>query len=251
MLQKGEGIVIRTVDYGETNKIVTVFTREFGKTAFMARGAKKPKSPLSAVTQLFSYGYYLYQSGNSLGTLRQGEVTDAFPDLREDIYRTAYAAFIAELLDKLVDEKVPNPFLFESFYQALHYIDEGFDPEVISFIFETKMLDVAGIRPQLNQCVNCGEEQGPFVFSVREGGLLCSACSSMDPRHLKLSEASIKLLRLFLYMDMNRLGRVSLKTATRRELNTALTTYYDEFVGLKLKSKRFLDQLERMASDFY
>lgn len=184
MLQKGEGIVIRTVDYGETNKIVTVFTREFGKTAFMARGAKKPKSPLSAVTQLFSYGYYLYQSGNSLGTLRQGEVTDAFPDLREDIYRTAYAAFIAELLDKLVDEKVPNPFLFESFYQALHYIDEGFDPEVISFIFETKMLDVAGIRPQLNQCVNCGEEQGPFVFSVREGGLLCSACSSMDPRHL-------------------------------------------------------------------
>lgn len=249
MLQKGEGIVIRMVDYGESNKIVTVFTREFGKVAFMARGAKKPRSSLSSVTQLFTYGHYMYLTGKGLGTLRQGEVVDAFRGLHEDIYRTAYAAYIAELLDRLTDEKTPNPFLFELLYQSVHYIDEGVDPEVISFIFETKMLDVAGIRPQLEMCANCGRNEGPFVFSVKDGGLLCPRCASIDPRHLKLSETSVKLLRLFVNMDMKRLGKVSLKPETKKELKTALSAYYEEYSGLKLKSKRFLDQMERMESD--
>lgn len=249
MLQKGEGIVIRCVDYGETNKIVTAFTRDSGKIAFMARGVKKPRSSLASVTQLFTYGHYLYFTGKGMGTLRQGEVLDTFRALREDIYRTAYAAYIAELLDRLTDEKSPKPFLFEWLYQSLHYIDEGVDPEVISFIFEAKMLNVAGIRPQLEKCVNCGKQEGQFVFSVKEGGLLCSRCAAIDPRHLKLSGASLKLMRLFVNMDMKRLGKVSLKPKTKKELKLALTAYYEEYSGLKLKSKRFLDQMERMESD--
>ncbi len=64
MLQKCEGIVLRTTDYGETNKIVTLYTREWGKIGVMARGAKKPKSRLSAITQPFTYGYFLMQKGN-------------------------------------------------------------------------------------------------------------------------------------------------------------------------------------------
>lgn len=184
-----------------------------------------------------------------MGTLRQGETIDTFRDLRGDIYRMAYAAYIAELLDRLTDQGVPNPFLFEWLYQSLSYIDEHVDPEVISFIFSTKMLDVAGIRPQLTRCTSCGSEQGPFVFSVREGGLLCPQCASIDARHLNLSQASIKLLRLFMGMDIKRLGKVSLKTETKREIKKTLDAYYEEYSGLKLKSTRFLDQLARMGYD--
>ena len=74
MLQKCEGIVLRTTDYGETNKIVTLYTREWGKIGVMARGAKKPKSRLSAITQPFTYGYFLLQKGSGLGNLQQGEI---------------------------------------------------------------------------------------------------------------------------------------------------------------------------------
>ena len=74
MLQKCEGIVIRTTDYGETNKIVTLYTREWGKIGVMARGAKKPNSRLSAITQLFTYGYFLLQNGRGLGSMQQGEI---------------------------------------------------------------------------------------------------------------------------------------------------------------------------------
>ena len=73
LLQKCEGIVISTTDYGETNKIVTIFTREWGKIGVMASGAKKPKSRLSAITQLFTYGYFLILSAIGLGSVQQGE----------------------------------------------------------------------------------------------------------------------------------------------------------------------------------
>lgn len=249
MLHKGEGIIIRTIDYGETNKITTMFTREFGKLSLFARGAKKTRSRLSPVSQLFTYGNYLFFSGKGMGTLRQGEVIHAFRSLHEDVFRTAYAAYIAELLDKLTDEKESNPHLFELLAQSLHFMDEGTDAEVVSFIFETKMLAVAGIRPELNGCAHCGTKDGPFVFSVKEGGLLCLPCKPYDPHHFQLSEASAKLLRLFLYMDIRRLGRVSLKKETKQEMKKILSAYYDEYAGISLKSKRFLDQLDKMSSD--
>jgi DNA repair protein RecO (recombination protein O) len=249
LLQKGEGIVIRTVDYGETHKILTLFTRDTGKIALFARGAKKTRSRLSPVTQLFTYGNYLYLLGKGLGTLRQGETVDSFRSLREGLYRTAYAAYIAELLDKLTDEKMPNPFLFELLYQTFHYMDEEVDPEVMTFIFETKMLDVAGIRPYLEGCMNCKRTEGPFVFSIREGGLLCDRCKGLDPHHLRISPTAVKLLRLFSSIDLSRLGSVSLKPVTKRELKSLLSAYYDEYSGLKLKSKRFLEQLEKIDPD--
>ncbi|MGE0992705.1 DNA repair protein RecO, partial [Bacillus sp. GMa5/2] len=74
MFQKVEGIVIRTTDYGETNKIVTIFSRELGKISAMARGAKKPKSRLASVSQLMTHGHFLIQMGSGLGTLQQGEI---------------------------------------------------------------------------------------------------------------------------------------------------------------------------------
>src|SRR5690606_23389079 len=130
MLQKCEGIVLRTQDYGESNKIVTIYTREWGKVGVMAQGAKKPNSRLSAVTQPFTYGYFLLRKGRSLQTLQQGEIIDSMREIKGDIFLTAYASYICELTDKGVEEKKPNPYLFELFYQILHYINEGYDPEV-------------------------------------------------------------------------------------------------------------------------
>ena len=86
MFQKVEGIVIRTTDYGETNKIVTIYSREFGKVSAMARGAKKPKSRLAAISQLMTHGHFLIQMGSGLGTLQQGEIISSMKEIREDIF---------------------------------------------------------------------------------------------------------------------------------------------------------------------
>lgn len=248
MLQKCEGIVIRTTDYGETNKVVTLYTRQWGKLGVMARGAKKPNSRLSSITQLFTHGYFLVQTGSGLGSLQQGEIASSMRSIREDIFLTAYSSYIVELTDKSVDDKKPNPFLFELLYQTLNYLNEGFDQDVLMNIFEMKMLNVLGLNPNLNQCSVCGSTDGHFSFSIREGGLICHRCLDKDPYHFKLSPSSVRLLRLFYFFDLSRLGNISVKSETKSELKKVISAYYDEYSGLHLKSKKFLNSMEQFRS---
>ncbi|KAA9026344.1 DNA repair protein RecO [Niallia endozanthoxylica] len=249
MLQKCEGIVLRTTDYGETNKIVTLYTREWGKFGVMANGAKKPKSRLAAITQPFTYGYFLVQQGRGLGSLQQGEIITSLRSIKEDIFLTAYASFIVELTDKCTEEKKTNPFLFELLYQVLNFINEGYDSDIIKNIYEMKMLNTIGLYPILNHCVICGSKEGNFSFSIREGGILCHRCLEKDPYHFKIAATTVKLLLTFYYLDINRLGNISVKPETKKELKMVIDSYYEEYSGLYLKSKKFLDQLDRLKVD--
>ena len=246
MLQKCEGIVLRTTDYGETNKIVTLYTREWGKIGVMARGAKKPKSRLSAITQPFTYGFFLLQNGRGLGNMQQGEIITPLRAIKEDIFLTAYASYVVELTDKSTDEKKTNPFIFELLYQTLTYLNEGYDPEILKNIYEMKMLPVLGLYPILNQCAICGDKEGLFSFSIREGGIICHRCLTKDPYHLKVSSATIKLLRIFYFFDLHRLGNISVKVETKAELKKVIDTYYNEYSGLFLKTKKFIEQLDQL-----
>lgn len=244
MLQKVEGIIIRTTNYGETNKIITLFTRELGKVGVMARGARKPSSRLASVSQIFTYGYFLIQTGSGLGTLQQGESLSSMKHIKEDIITTAYASYIVELTDKAVEDRKVNPYLFELLYQTLNYMNEGLDTEIVTMIYEIKMLRVIGLYPHLTSCVNCGVTEGKFSFSVSEGGLLCHECKEKDLHRIDISPATVRLLRLFHSFDINRLGNISVKPETKKELKTVITRFYDEYSGLVLKSKRFLNQLD-------
>ncbi|WP_077215403.1 DNA repair protein RecO [Bacillus dakarensis] len=246
MLEKCEGIVIRTNHYGETNKVVTLYTREWGKVGVMARGAKKPNSRLAAITQPFTYGYFLVQRGKGLGGLQQGDMISSMRHIKEDIFLTAYASYIVDLTDKSCEEKKPNPFLFELVHQTLNYINEGYDPEILTNIFEMKMLNTIGLYPVLNKCAVCGSGDGNFSFSIRENGLICHRCLHKDPYHFKISQATVKLLRLFYYIDLSRLGNISVKEETKRELKRVISAYYDEYSGLQLKTKKFLNQMNQL-----
>ncbi|MFE8703201.1 DNA repair protein RecO [Cytobacillus sp. FJAT-54145] len=248
MLQKCEGIVIRTNHYGETNKIVTLYTREFGKVGVMAKGAKKPNSRLAAVTQLFTYGNFLIQTSSGLGSLQQGEMISSMRSIKEDIFLTAYGSYVIDLTDKSLDEKKPNPYLFELLHQTLNYINEGYDPEILVNIFEMKMLNTIGLYPILNECSICKSTDGQFAFSIREGGLLCHRCLEKDPYHFKISPAALKLLRVFYYFDLSRLGNISVKEETKAELKKVINAYYDEYSGLHLKTKKFLNQINQLGN---
>ncbi|GAE24714.1 DNA recombination and repair protein RecO [Halalkalibacter wakoensis JCM 9140] len=247
MIQKVEGIVIRTTDYGESNKIVTLFTRELGKVGVMARGAKKPKNRLAAASQLFIYGTFVFQQSKGLGTLNQADIMDSFREVRGDLFRASYATYIVELTDKLTEERNRNPYHFELLHQTIHYLNEGIDPDVLLRIYEMKMLAVAGIKPELDQCVSCQSTEVPAKFSIRHAGFLCKRCASKDERAFILSDHSARLLRLFFYIDLHRLGQISLKKETKDELKQIISAYYEEYSGVMLKSKRFLEQMERMG----
>ncbi|AQQ52971.1 DNA repair protein RecO [Planococcus lenghuensis] len=245
MLSQLEGIVIRTRPYGETNKIVTLFTREAGKITCMARGAKKPASRLASVTQPFTHGTYSVYKGKGMGTLQNGDRLESFRHMREDILATAYVSYITELIDRLTEQDEPQPIIYEILYQALRAIEEEYDPEAIALFVEWKMLPVAGLTPTLHQCANCGETEGEFAFSFQELGFLCHRCFHVDPYIIRLSPALIKVIRMLYSVPIERVGSLTLKKESKQLLKTIIRTVYEEQAGIRLKSRQFLEQLER------
>lgn len=246
LLKKVEGIVIRSIDYGESNKIVTIYTETFGKVGVMARGAKKTRSRLGAGTQLFTYGTFVYYQGSGLGTLTQVGINDSFRYIRNDLHVAAYAMYVVEMIDKLTADREPVPSLFQMLHQILTHFNEGEDAEVIVRIFEMKMLAFIGIRPEIDCCVRCQNIEQLQSFSIKEAGFLCNRCVHIDERAYPLSPHTVRLLRLFYYFDLTRLGQVTLKKETRRQLKEVISAYYEEYSGLQLKSKRILDQMEQL-----
>ncbi|MFD1406841.1 DNA repair protein RecO [Kroppenstedtia eburnea] len=245
MLEKLEGVVIRTRDYGESHKVVILFTKAHGKYAVMARGAKKPKSRLAAVTQPFTSGEYLCFTGSGMATLSQGDILESRHLLRSDLVRASYAAYWTEFLDKLKEEKEPDLPVYVWLETVLNLLEEGVDPEILSRIFELKVLESAGYRPRLQGCVQCGGADTPVKFSIRQGGFLCSGCSHRDPEALFLSPAAARILGILAGISPQRLGQIRVKEETRRQLERILRSFIDEYIDLPLRSRDFLDRMKK------
>ncbi|MCC3372807.1 DNA repair protein RecO [Cohnella sp. REN36] len=250
MLYRMEGIVIRSTDYGEGNKIITVFTPTHGKQGLVVRGARKPKSRYASLAQLFTLGDFSFYKTGQLGTLNSGEIIEPFRELRENLDAAAYAAYLVELCDRAVQDEDASAFLYAQLKAALAAIAEGKDPPILARLFEMKIARAAGYAPVLDECVNCGRIDGPFRFSPAAGGALCRQCASRDPSALELEEPVWKLLRVFSAMDIRRLGQITVKESSAGQLKLAMRRWFDHHLALHLKSRHFLDQWER-GSDFF
>lgn len=246
MMHAEEALVIRATNYGESNKILTLLTKEKGKIGVMARGAKKPKSSLSSGSQLLTHGHFLYQKGKGLGTLYQADSIDVFRYIKSDITVMAHAAYMINMVDRLTEENQPSPALFNWLLKLLELLEDQRPPRVLRLIFDLRMLGLAGIQPELEHCVSCGGREGPFSFSFALGGLLCHACKRHDPTSLLLPDAVTRLFYLFKKIDPNQIGSISLKPETVAFMQQILDAYYDQYLGLNLKTKQFLDQVDKL-----
>lgn len=252
MLYSEEAIIIRSMDYGESNLILTIFTRERGRVAIMVQGAKKMKSRFSGVSQLFTHGQFIYYKSKGMGSLSSGEVLNSNRKLREQLELTAYASYIAEMYDRLLGDEESSPFLYEQLKAGFSAMDEGKNPQLISHMFELKLLQYAGYAPELANCVSCGlnhpsSNANHCKFSGRLGGWLCDRCIHKDTGAPIISNHGIQLLRIFQNVDMRKLGKLEVKQETKLELKTLLRGYWDHYLDVKWKSRGFLDQLDKYS----
>ncbi|ENH97501.1 DNA repair protein RecO [Gracilibacillus halophilus YIM-C55.5] len=248
MFEKMDGFILKTHDYGETHKIVTLLTANAGKVGAIAKGAKKTKSRMAAITQPFIHGSYLIQLGSNLATLQQGEVISSFRSIREDIFKTAFVSYLAELTDKLIDDKQFNPKIYHQLLHTVQRIDQEADAQVLAMIYEWKMYKEAGFAPVIHQCVHCGKREQFAGFSIAEGGVLCRRCQSMDPHFTPLHEKLLKLLEVFDYVEMDQIGDISIKEENKHKLQAIMDRYYEYYGGYYMKTKRFLKQLDSLST---
>jgi DNA repair protein RecO (recombination protein O) len=248
MATKADAIVLRTVDYGENHKILTLLSLQFGKIAALARGAKKPQSPLGAVSQPFTYGSYILHigQGQGMGTIFQADLLDSFRPIREDLFKASYASYVLELVDRFTEEREPSQGMFWLLLTTLHHLKDGKDPEILARLVEMKMLDAAGIRPELYHCAHCFRPLEISIrFSILHGGPLCGDCHSADERAIWMKPVTLKLLRTLQRLDIGRLGETRVGDDVKRQMNKIMRQYFDEYSGVHLRSRNFLDQLHK------
>ena len=243
MIKKIEGIIVSEVDYKESSKIINIFSPTEGVIGILARGTKKIKSNLSGVTSKLTYGYFHVQyKENGLSSLIEVDVIDGFKKIRKSIDLISYASYILEL-SSMVYKHDSNPQIYNLLIASLKKIDEGYDYEVITNILELKLLEYLGIKPVIDNCVNCGSKVDIVTISSYKGGYLCKNCANDE---VIVNIKTIKLLRMFYYVDINKISKLDISDNIKKELNRFIDDYYDRYSGLYLKSKTFLKNLQNI-----
>lgn len=244
MLEKINGIVMKSTDYGETHKIVTIFSKKYGKITALARGAKKPKSRMAAVTQPFIFAQFFIYVGKGLSTIQQGEIINSNRLIRENIIKTAYAAYIMELTDKILEDRQSEAYIFEQLQLTMDYISENESCEIPVIMYEMKLYKKGGFAPKVDSCVNCGRKEELVAFSINEGGILCSRCRHIDIESTFLPNPLPKLLNIFLEIGLERVNNISVKDENKNIVRQLLDSYYDRYGGYYIKARKFLSQLD-------
>ena len=243
MIKKIEGIIVSEVDYKESSKIINVFSPTEGVIGILARGTKKIKSNLSGVTSKLTYGYFhVNYKENGLSTLIEVDILDGFKNIRRNIDMISYAGYLLELAS-MVYKHDSNIEIYNLLIASLKKIDEGYDYQIITNILELKLLEYLGIKPIIDSCVNCGTKVDIVTISSYKGGYLCKNCAKDE---VIVNIKTIKLLRMFYYVDINKISKLEISDNIKKELNRFIDDYYDRYSGLYLKTKMFLKNLQNI-----
>ncbi len=239
-IKKIEGFILGSTPYNESSKILNVLTPEYGIIGVMSKGCKNVKSKLKIVSENFTYAYfYIYYKEDKLSTLIGADIINYFPNIRNDIIKVSFMTYLSELT-KNVYKHEENSQIYNLFISSLLKIEEGFDPLIISNILELKYLDYLGVSINLDGCVVCGSKS-IVTLSYLKGGYVCSSCRTNEPI---INEKVLKTLRLYYYVDISKISKLDISGNVTHEIDRFLNTYYDNYTGLYLKSKKFLETLK-------
>jgi len=229
---KVSGIVIKEVNTGEADKIITIFSRERGKITASAKGARRPKSKFSACTQLFGYNNYVLFSGREIYSVNSCEVVEPFYEIRNDIIKLTYASHFVDIISDTVQEGQPAVKILKLLLNSLYILSRtDREAELIARIFELRFLALAGYAPQVSGCCVCGKETGSsFSFSFKKCGLICSdeKCMSQDIFSQELSPGAVRALRHIIYSKSSELFNFSLSPQVLEELGRISRRYLRE-----------------------
>ena len=250
-LYKTQAIVIRSIPYGEVDKIVTLYTLDFGKLKGIAKGAKRSRKRFGNTLEICSYINlsFFEKETSDLVRLNHCDLIGSFTGLREDINKLAWASYLIELVNELTADKIRSKRLFELLLAFLNYIDRGILKEEIQRVFEVRLLALLGYQPLLDHCLRCkrGLAGEKFFFSIREGGILCPACAANLPGLVSVSLGTIKTLLLAQTILLEKVGRVSFSAQSLKESKTFLSLFLGQYLRKDLKSKKFLEQFSPPA----
>lgn len=244
--QRVEAVVLRHYDWGEADRILTLYTRELGKLRAIAKGVRRIRSRKAGHLQPFTRVALLLARGRDLWIVTQAQMQDTYLPIREDLEKTGYAAYVVEVLDRFSYEEGENRAIYRLLTAVLKRIADEPDAFLAVRYYEIRLLDLLGFRPNLFHCVQCEKEIQPQdqYFSALLGGVLCPGCG-ITSKARPVSLETLKYLRHFQRSSYREASRAKLTPEVRDEIEAAIQYYLTFFLERSLNSPSFIHEVRR------
>jgi DNA repair protein RecO (recombination protein O) len=240
-------VVLRHSDWGEADRLLVLFSREGGKLRAVAKGVRKLHSRKAGHLEPFTRVKLLLARGRDFWIVTQAETVDAYLPVREDLLRTAYAAYALELLDRFTYEEGENRPLYQLLVDTLERVSTLADAFPAVRYYDIRLLDLLGFRPELNNCVRCGAEiqaQDQY-FDAGLGGVLCPRCGGNVPTARPVTMNTLRFLRHYQRSTFREASRVALPPEVRREMEGLLNFYLTYLLERRLNTPAFLREVRK------
>jgi len=244
---RATAVVLRHSDWGEADRLLTLYTREQGKLRALGKGLRKMRSRKAGHLEPFTHVTMQLARGRDLAIITQVETLNAYLPLRDDLRRTVQAAYVVELLDRFTyEEEGGNPAVFNLLTETLTRIAGDDDPWLVLRYYETRLLEWMGFRPQLVRCANCSREILPEdqFFSPTRGGVICPRCGIGLPGLWKINVDALKYLRHFQRSSYAEAARANPPVEIRKEIEALLQAHITYLLERELNTPGFIRKIQ-------
>ena len=233
------GMVLSAATIGEYDKRVVLLTKERGRISAFARGARRPRSPLSASTEPFTFGEFFIFKGRDSYTIEQVEVQNFFPELRKDLDQLYMGLYFCEVAGYFTREGMQAKDELNLLYLSLKALSLPSLPNLlVRYIYELRMLAVEGEAPRIFECMNCGGTEALHHFYVAEAGIVCDGCHNLrkGQGEITISETTTYTLQRILSSPLQKLYTFTVKERVLQELKQVVGKYFVAHTDYKFQT---------------
>lgn len=249
---KTEAIVLKTINYGESDKIVTFFTKDFGKIKGIAKGARRSKKRFQNALNLFTHLRLIFFERERMNLVRADgcDILCTFQKIRDDLKKIFYANYFLELINEMSGEHERNPEAFDLLLFTLNMLDKTESKEEYMRIFEIRALSLFGYRPNIKRCSVCKKtledlkDLTSFFFSQEQGGIICGMCLEGFSDLIPISLGTIRAIEKVSDMSLANIQRIKFTPQILIETAEIFPRFIKYQLGKDLKSLKVLKEVE-------
>lgn len=258
MLSEVTGLVLKSVNLGESDRLITVFTKECGTVSALVKGARSLKNRNMAASQQFCYSnFVLYKKGDKFW-VRESNLIESFFGLRDSIEGLSLAGYIVEVLSDVTTAEAEGELLRLALNSLYAISEKKYSLDKIKAAFEIRATSIIGFMPEVLVCRECGEASGDFFFDIMGGSIRCFACKEKADRKRTddyddgtrdiitiLSEGAKTALAYLIHSPIERIFAFNISDEDMQILSRATEKYIINQLERSFKSLEFYKEVKR------
>jgi len=238
-----EAIVIKKSKLGEADRILTLYTPNLGKIQAVARGVRRARSKMAGHLELLTHSQVTLARGRNLDIVTGSQTIDSFLPLKSDLLLSSCGLYLIELVNQFTPEESDDAAVYQLLLSTLKSLCGTDNRDLLLRYFELKLMDIAGFRPELRECISCHKPLEPVVnsFSASAGGALCPFCAHKQPFAFEITVNALKVLRFIQDNSFEAVARLKIDAPLARELEAVTRHYLRYLLEREVKSAAWLD----------